>query len=349
MKKKKILVRVPNWIGDAVMVLPALELLKELRTDIEVTVLTKPWCRDVFLNNLLVDNIFIYDAKGTHNGLRGKLRLSKDLKAIGFDEALLFQNAFEAALITWLTGIPERAGYIKDLRGPLLTKGLKIEKDIKSYHHIFYYLNLVSVFYGLGSYKINDGDDIPVPTIFLDDDEMLWSDDFINTNDLGGKNIVTISPGASFGKSKMWPKENFAKLMDKYSEENDSVGIVIGGPGDRASGEEICELTNSESLNLAGKLTLRQSMALIKKSKLFVSNDSGPMHIGAALGAPTIGIFGSTEPKWTGPVGINASYVKVPMDCSPCFDRTCRFGHYDCLNNITAEMVMKKASELEIK
>lgn len=156
MKKKKILVRVPNWIGDAVMVLPALRFLKENRHDIEVTVLTKPWCRDVFLNNPFVDNIFIYDAKGIHGGLRGKLRLAKGLKRIGFDEALLFQNAFEAALITRLAAIPERVGYIKDLRGPLLTKGIKIEKDIKSWHHIFYYLNLASVFCGVDGFKASD-------------------------------------------------------------------------------------------------------------------------------------------------------------------------------------------------
>jgi heptosyltransferase-2 len=343
---KKILVRAPNWIGDAVMCLPALSALKALYPDSKVSVLTRTRAVPIFLNNPDVAEVIEYDAKGRHRGIKGRIRLSGEIKKKGFELAVLFQNAFDAAFISFISRIPERAGYSRDLRTQLLTVPVPVTDVIKKKHQVYYYLNIIDALRedGGGGGKVGGPLD-KAPRIYLTADEEAWAGDFLEKNNLKDSDLVGVAPGASYGPAKRWPAEYFSELLGRLSGSHGAVSIIFGGPDDAVVCKEVSENTKAKHLNLAGSISLRHFMALLKRTRLFITNDSGPMHIASALGVPTVAVFGSTDPALTGPLG-NAKVILNKQDCSPCFDRTCRFGHYECLKSVTPDEVYGAAEGL---
>jgi len=338
MEIKRVLVRAPNWIGDSVMCLPALESLKALFPSSEITVLTKPRSVPVFQSNPLIKDVVGYDDKKRHKGLRGRLRLARELKGRGFDLAVLFQNAFDAAFISFVARVPERAGYARDLRSGLLTKAIPVTDEIKKRHQVFYYLNIIESLGGRAATQ--------VPRIYLSADESAWADEFIRKNGLVGMSLAGAAPGASYGPAKRWGTENFARVLTMLSRSFNSVPVVFGGVEDMDVCSEVTGKIGGKVLNVAGAITLRQFMALLARTKVLVTNDSGPMHIGSALNVPTIAIFGSTDPLLTGPLSERARVVIKKTECSPCFERTCRYGHYRCLGAISPDEVFHEAEAL---
>ncbi|MEK7841269.1 MAG: lipopolysaccharide heptosyltransferase II, partial [Deltaproteobacteria bacterium] len=343
---KKILVRVPNWIGDAVLCLPSLEALKAVYPQAEITVLAKPWVSPVFYNNPFVKKIIEYDRAGRYNGVFGELRLVQDIKKDFFDMAVLFQNAFKAALIAFMAGIPIRAGYSRNLRGLLLTHPIRFDADIKKVHQVFYYLNIVTdlskgLQHDKGALRPAFGIQ---PKIYLTKEEKDWAEGFLNGKGIGSGVIIGIAPGASYGPAKRWMAERFKEVAERLVKDNGVRVILFGGKDDRG----ICStvLDGVTGLNLAGEIDIRKSIALINRCNLFITNDSGPMHIAAALGIPTVAIFGSTDPNLTRPLGDNVRVVKKYIECSPCFDRECRYGHYNCMESVTADDVYDVVKEL---
>jgi heptosyltransferase-2 len=334
---ERILVRAANWIGDAVMSLPALDALKRSFPNAQITVLAKPGVAPIFEGNPALKDIFIYDSLGAHKGLSGRLKLAGELKERGFTSAVLFQNAFEAALIAFLAKIP---GYARDLRSPLLTDPVEVTEEIKKVHQVYYYLNIIKA---LGGAQVER----PLPSITLSAGELAWADDFLKAKGIEeGAPVIGVSPGASYGPAKRWAPESFSYVLEAVSKSSGAVVLIFGANEDE---ETACELSKGLSVqhhNLAGKTTLREFMALAKGLDLFLTNDSGPMHIGAALGVPTLAIFGSTSDELTGPIGPRVKVVKEPIDCAPCFDRVCAPGHYECLTKIEAERVLAEALSL---
>lgn len=337
MAKEKILVRVPNWIGDAVMCLPALDSLRALYPSADISLLAKPKVVPVFENNPAVSAIIVYDGK-KHGGLLGQLRLSGELKKKQFDLAVLFQNAFGAALISFLASAKERVGYARDLRSGLLTKAILVTDEIKTKHQVFYYLNIIKELGG----KMPKN---PVPRIHISNAEAASAKKFLEENGLREKPVFGAAPGASFGPAKKWPPERFAAVLKGLTEEFGGAALIFGGPDDKEACAGV-KAAMPAALDLSGKLSLRESMALMARVNAFITNDSGPMHIAAALGVPTVAIFGSTEDSLTGPVGKKAAAVRTKTKCSPCFKRECRFGHYECLTRVEAGRVLDKAKEL---
>ncbi|MBE7414008.1 MAG: lipopolysaccharide heptosyltransferase II [Deltaproteobacteria bacterium] len=335
---KKVLVRVPNWIGDAVMCLPALEALKGLYPSSNITVLAKSKVIPIFANNPAISEILEFGSK--KGGILGNLSVSSELKGRGFDTALLFQNAFEAAFLSFLSRIPERVGYARDLRSAFLTKAVPVIPEVKRKHQVFYYLSLVEA---LG--RSVDKDIAPVPKLYISKEEAGWARGFLKENGISGRPLFGAAPGASYGPAKMWPPERFASVLNELAEARKGAALVFGGPDDR----EACgalKRAYPRALDLSGALSLRQSMSLMSLLDAFITNDSGPMHISAALGVPTIAIFGSTDSVLTGPVGKKTAVVGRKMECSPCFKRECKFGHYECLRAIKADEVLKAAKGL---
>ncbi|OGP18237.1 MAG: lipopolysaccharide heptosyltransferase II [Deltaproteobacteria bacterium GWC2_55_46] len=327
---KRVLVRVPNWIGDAVMCLPALDALKALYPSAKLTLLAKARVVPVFENNPAVAGIIEY-GEG-HRGLLGRLRLAAELKRGGFDLAVLFQNAFDAAFISFLSRIPERAGHARDLRSPLLTRAITASDEVKKKHQVFYYLNIIEALGG----KVPDR---PLPGLYISEEESRWARRFLKERGLEGAPVFGAAPGASYGPAKRWPPERFASVLGALAAERKGAALVFGGPEDT----EACAAVKAAfapAIDLSGKLTLRQSMALVSLVEAVVTNDSGPMHISAALGVPTVAVFGSTEDSLTGPLGERVTVVRKKIECSPCFKRECRFGHYDCLRAIGADEVL---------
>ncbi len=333
---RKILVRAPNWIGDAVMSLPALSALKRLYPASEISVVAKSLVAPVYFNNPDVSAVIEYDDTGRHKGFMGRLRLASEIKEKGFDAAVLFQNAFDAAFLSFIAGIPARVGYARDLRSRLLTMPIDVTPEIKKRHQVHYYLNIVVAMGGKPPAS-------PVPVVYLTAEEEEWARGFLKENGLDGRVLVGAAPGASYGRAKRWAPENFAAALTGLSHAYGAVPLIFGASVDKASCSAVSSLLKTRHIDLCGKLTLRQFMALVALMKVFITNDSGPMHLSAAAGGATVAIFGSTDPELTGPVGKRCAVVMKKVECNPCFDRTCCYGHYKCLSGVSAAEVMDAA------
>lgn len=336
-----ILVRVPNWIGDAVMCLPALEALHRLYPGRPVIVAAKPRVVPVFEHAPYVKDIIEYDDRGRHRGVMGRLRFAGEIKKCGFGLAVLFQNAFDAAFLSFISGIPKRVGYGRDLRSPLLTTAIKAAPEIKKRHQIFYYLHIVEALGAKMPVKT------PVPRLKISAAEEGWADNFLMEHGLAKRPLAGAAPGASYGQAKRWPAEGFTQALNAVAKGSNTASLIFGAHDDATACEAVYSgLDGPERINLCGKLTLGESMTLMARCAVFITNDSGPMHLAAALGAPTVAVFGSTDAKLTGPTGPNVSVIEKPIECSPCFKRECKYGHYKCLTTIDAATVAAEACAL---
>lgn len=334
----KILVRVPNWLGDCVISLPALDSLVRQFPDAGISVLAKPHVAPLFVREDI--DIIIYDSLGAHMGLKGRMKLAGELKERGFDCAVLFQNAFEAALIAFLAKIPRRVGYARDLRTVFLTDPVPVTDEILKLHQVNYYLNII---HHMGGETVAD----LTPKVSVTEAEKQWADEYLVRLGIDkSAPVVGVSPGASFGPAKKWSPESFAHVLNALSAKTKASVLILGAKDDMEDAAKLDALLNVEHHNLAGKTDLREFMAIAARLKLFLTNDSGPMHIGAALGTPTLAIFGSTSDVLTGPLGPKVKVVKVEVDCAPCFERICPHSHYECLINIDPESVLDEAFTL---
>lgn len=344
---EKIVVRGVNWIGDAVMTMPALKALRKAFPDSHLSLLVKPSVSPLFDLDPHIDEIILYGER--FKGFGGKLRLVRALRGKGFSRAVLFQNAFEAAMIAFLAGIPERIGYERDGRGFLLTRKVPFRGDDRKVHHIAYYLNLLS------AAGISAGTENHRPWIHLSLEERM------KARVIAGKlkrPILGINPGAAFGSSKRWFPDRFAEVAKWFIRDTGGSAVIFGGTKETAIAQEIELLAGLETglssrptdimereprgsslLNMAGKTSLRELIALISECDVFVTNDSGPMHIACAVGTPVVAIFGSTSPELTGPVGEADIVIRNDFDCSPCFDRTCENSDMRCMYAVTSDDV----------
>lgn len=332
---KTLLVRGVNWIGDAVMTMPALRALRKGLPDTKISLLVKPWVASLFKNNPDIDEIILYE--GRYNSLFGKLRLSSLLKSKGFCSSILFQNAFDAALIAFLAGIPERIGYSRYGRGFLLTDAIPFNNDDRKIHHVYYYLNILK--------KAGMDTEYSIPYIYLSLEERVNARNILKNLK---RPVIGINPGATYGSTKRWHPERFAEVSKRIISELNGSVVIFGGKSEVGIAEEIHNLINLEPgtwnlelKNLAGKTTLRELSALISECDVLLTNDSGPMHIGYAVRTPVIAIFGSTEPALTGPLGRGNMVIKKDIDCSPCFKKRCAKQEIVCMNAITSDEVFE--------
>lgn len=335
-KPARILIRGANWVGDAIMTTPVIRAVRKNFPDAHVTILVKPWVAPVFHNNPFVDEVLIYDDAGRHGRGWGTIRLAKDLRQHNFDLAVLMQNAFEAALITFLAGIPERLGYDTDARALLLNRCIRLDPGLKKVHLIDYYRGILR---GGGLY-----DDGSTLDLFIGDTERLGAEKILRDNgvDLSGP-VIAINPGATGGTAKRWFPERFAELSSKLAGHFGVKILIFGGPGDDTLGDKISKMSGDCCVNLAGKTSLAGVFALIERCSLFITNDSGLMHAAAALGINQVAVIGSTNHLTTPPSNINSRIVRVPVHCSPCMKPECRYDHHQCMDEILVDMVFKNA------
>ena len=337
--RERILVREANWVGDVVMTLPALAGIRKNFPDSKISVLIKPPLLELLEENPAVDEIILYDSKGADSGPAGIGRVVRELRSREFHRAILFQNAFEAAFLSFLAKIPRRMGYATDGRGILLTDAVKVKKETRSKHQVYYYTDLLE---GLG--LKTDG---LTPKLYLKPGDKEYASSVLKEKGIpSGGLIIGINPGAQYGIAKKWHPERFGAVADRLVKEFGARIMIFGGHGDMNTARAVQASMREEAVNMAGNTTLRQLMALIKRCGLFITNDSGPMHISAALKVPTLAVFGSTDPVATGPLGKVNRVVREPVTCSPCLKRQCRYRHYQCMERVTAERVFKAAKEM---
>ena len=321
------------------MTTPAVRAIRRAFPDARIGLLAKPWVVPVFEDSPHVDELLIYDAQGRHRGLAGKFRLARDLKSHSFDAAILLQNAFEAAFITRLANIPRRIGYDTDARRLLLTHPVPCTPAIKTIHQTGYYLRILQ---GIGITAADDRLHLTIGRRHRQRAERILKDCRVNRDDI----IVGINPSATFGPAKQWFPHRFAELADRLRNEFGARILIFGGPGDQPLGSRIARAMMHPPVDLSGRTTLGEAMALIERCSLFITNDSGLMHVAAALETPLIAIFGSTNPITTGPVGPNSRVIQSQLPCSPCLKPHCPEGHLDCMNQIDVDTVFNAAEEM---
>ena len=337
-KIKRILIRSTNWVGDAVLNTPAIRALRKNFPHARISILAKPWVAPIFYYNTYVDHALEYDSEGEHGGWLGKARLIKALRREKFDLAVLFQNAFEAALLAYLAGVPNRLGYDTDGRRVLLTHPVPLEPRLKRVHEIDYYLGILH-----GVSLELDGREL---TLAVTEQERKRANEILRSHSITRKDRVAgVNPGATYGSAKRWFPERYAALCDKLHESHGAHIIIFGGSGEGATGRKVSESMKHRCVNLCGKTTLREAIALIERCQLFITNDSGLMHVASALDVPLVAIFGSTNPVTTGPSSVTSRIVRVPVPCSPCLKPECPEDHR-CMREITVDMVYAVADAL---
>ncbi|MFZ3046303.1 MAG: lipopolysaccharide heptosyltransferase II [Desulfatirhabdiaceae bacterium] len=333
----RILIRSANWVGDAIMSIPAIHAVHRGFPHAEITILAKPWVAPVYDHCPYVDRVILYEEKEKHNGLTGILRLCRELRNHHFDAAISIQNAFEAGLIMWLSGIPVRIGYAADGRSALLTHRVYRTPAIRTTHQIDYYLSLVA---GVGIVPCGRNLEL-----FLSDTERQCARQLLQeTGFKPDLQIIGINPGAAFGTAKRWFPERFIEVCNRLNKKGDRRFLVFGSPAEAGLGETIRQGIGDSCINLCGKTFLREAFALIDRCSLFITNDSGLMHAAAAQNVPQIAIFGPTRLN-TMPLNDNSHILRVPVSCGPCMKPHCQTDHR-CMDAVTVDMVANLASRL---
>ncbi len=321
-----ILVRATNWIGDAIMTLPAVRTIRANFPRARVTVLAQPWVADIFRADPAVDEVMLYHKKTSHRGLAGMWRLSRELRARRFDLAILLQNAFEAALLVRLAGVPAVAGFSRDARGLLLSHAVPVTREIKAKHQVYYYQHLLSE---LGLTPAEDR-----LVLHLSAQDEAWAREFVEKLP---RPLIGLNPGAAYGPAKRWPAERYGEAARKLVDRLGGSVLVFGTTADTPAAATIAEQVG-QVVDLTGKTTLAQAMALIGRCQAFITNDSGLMHVAAALNTPLVAIFGSTDAVATGPFSERAVVVKKELACAPCLKTHCPT-NFECMNGITSDEV----------
>ncbi len=343
---ERVLVRGTNWVGDAVMSIPALREIRRIFSRAEISLLVRPWVKDVYSAVDFVDHLLELDKPGRHRGLPGLFRLAGELRSHRFDLAVLLQNAFEAAWIARLASIPSRIGYARDGRGFLLTHPCKVDRAVRAVHQAYYYLDILAGvgLLGRGLWR-QAGYRLDIKIGLLERDRMTAWDILRSLGAREHQALIGINPGASYGGAKRWLPERYARVADALSERYQAKILLFGSAAERRLAEEISALMRSVPIILSGRTTLGQLMAMIKQCRLFITNDSGPMHLAAALAVPQIAIFGSTSEVATGPLSDSAVVLREAVECSPCFLRECPID-LRCMKRITVERVLEVAERM---
>jgi heptosyltransferase-2 len=331
-----ILIRSTNWIGDAIMTTPAVRTIRNNYPHAEITLLALPWVADVFAACPHIDHIFIYEKQGRHKGLVGKLRLASDLRKEHFSLTVLLQNAFEAALITTLARIPIRAGYTTDGRGMLLTHGVRKHSEIGTKHQVHYYQEMLK---GLG---LEPGpDDLE---LFVDPAAAREAEQLLQQAGQGREMpVIGLNPGAAYGPAKRWPAAKYGRLAAQLAAATGGLIVVFGTRADQEAAAEITRFAGDSVLDLTGRTRLAVALACIDRCHVFVTNDSGLMHVAAALNTPLVAVFGSTDHLATGPYSKQATVVRKPLACSPCMKTHCPKEHFQCMEEIAVDEVAEAA------
>lgn len=355
----RTLIIAPNWIGDALMAQPLLALLRRADPGQTIVAMAPSWVAPVLEAMPEVDRVIPTAlAHGTLQW-RARLAFARQLRRERYDRVFVLPNSLKSALVPWLAGIPERIGYRGEARYGLLNRRLAPPDPA---------MPMVARYAALAGLLIGAlPDTLPEPRLTLPQDQIA---PVLQKFGLDvSRPLIALCPGAEYGPAKRWPVAHFARLANQIHETDPtSQVILLGGPGDRADAEAICAAAHAATdasidastntsgkastdvrtdasadavptiRQLAGSTSLPEALALIAASSAVVSNDSGLMHVAAALGKPQVALFGSSDPRHTPPLSAKAQILWLQLECSPCFERVCPLGHLRCLNELTPDL-----------
>jgi len=309
------------------MATPFLSILRKQNPDDHITVLCREYVSELLARSSYTDRLIAYGRKG---GMRGAiLALRGDRPGRGWDAAFILPMSFSSALIAYLGGSRRRIGFRNSGRDWLVTDRVPMDLNRKI-HLSEEYAGLASFYSGAGT------DGTPDPCVVP---PYNWKES-AGRHGLEGRYAV-FAAGASYGPAKVWPGERFISLARRLKDEEGLLPVMAGSPAERATLEIITSKTGG--LNLAGRSGIGDLMSVMRGAEVVVGNDSGPVHVSAAMGVPTVAVFGSTSPGWTAPRGRYVRVVTSDAECAPCFKKECPEGDTHCLADIGTEEVFEAA------
>ena len=336
---KKVLVRGLNWIGDAVMSIPLLWKIREALPEAHLAVMSSGWCADIYRLCPAVDEVLDLPPK---NQLFQEFKFANWIRSMSFDSAVILPNSFHSAVIPSLAGIGLRFGYKTDNRGFLLSDA--VFPPAKGGHTVLYYKDLLDVL-GISWPEGSERFELNLSKALGQQADEILNKEGVNEGDT----LIGFSPGAAWGPSKRWPAENFKKAVELLTQKDGRKALLFGSPGDKELTAEIRQGAPQKAIDLAGKFdNLHHLVASIAKCQLLVTNDSGPMHIAAAVGTPVVAFFGPTDENISGPWVADSGKAAIlrPENCSPCYNSQCKKNGGYCLATISAELCRQAAEQL---
>lgn len=328
---QKILIIGPSWVGDTVMAQSLFKLLKQRDPNVVIDVLAPAWTFSLLTCMPEVSDAI--EMPITHGELKlgTRYQLGKMLRTRGYDQAIVLPNSFKSALIPWFAKIPKRTGWLGECRYVVLNDARRLDKNR--------YKLMIEQYVALG---LPEGEPLPAVIPYpafqvstaaqeavLAKHKLIWR----------GRPVLALGAGAEFGPSKRWPEEYYAAIANQKIAEGWDVWL-FGSPKDRPVTDKVMELTDNRCENIAGRLQLAETISLLSLVSGMVTNDSGLMHVGAALDKPLIAIYGSTSPNFTPPLSPDSKVLKLNLECQPCFQRTCPLKHHRCMLDLKPELVL---------
>lgn len=330
MSDRAILIHLPNWIGDAALAVPAVRALQAARAD-------RRW---VFVCNARGAPLFarwpsdLLIVAGRSGG-EGVLSLARRLRGLRCEDALVLPTSFRSAVAPALAAIPRRIGFASDSRRILLTQA--VQESGRAQHLARQYVRLAA--------RLGADPEAPLdPEVPIGEDETARQEERLHTLGFSPESTVALCPGATFGATKRWPVEHWISLGASLRARGMTI-VVLGGAEEETPGEKIALALGPGAQNLAGRLGLRESLSLLRLLRGAVSNDSGAMHMAAAAGTAVLGLFGSTHPGWTGPLGRRSRSLTLALSCSPCYSKSCPT-KIECLGDMKPERVAAEFASL---
>lgn len=338
----KILIIGPSWVGDMVMSQSLYITLKQQHPDAIIDVMAPAWCKPILDRMPEVNQAIEMPLGHGDFDLFGRRRLGKQLKANNYTHAFICPNSAKSALIPWFADIPKRIGWKGEMRYGLLN-------DLRPNKKSFQYMveRYVALAHPksemIDSSSLGGLDALPRPKLAIDSDiQQATLTKFSLSTD---KPVLGLCPGAEFGPAKQWPVEHYAAVANEMINQGYQVWL-FGSTKDKETTETIKSLVDSDNqcsvFNLAGETSLIEAVDLLAACKTVVSNDSGLMHVAAAVGCHVVGVYGSTSPKYTPPLAKKVNIVSTDIECRPCFKRECPLGHLKCLKELPAADVISK-------
>jgi heptosyltransferase-2 len=336
---QRILVKQVNWLGDLVMSLPALRAVRRAFPEARLSVLIKAELASFFDGAHWLDEVIPYRVGRALGGLADQRHVVAEIRSRAFDVAILFPRSFESAFWTALARVPRRVGFAADGRGLMLTHKTRRPAALFRGHQVYDYLYLLRNTLGI------EGDRTDIaPDVHEAHREAMR--EWLAARRRRNGPLLALAVAAAYGPAKEWPVARYAALVDRLAEHHGADCVLVGAPAERARCDMVAAASRHPPLIAAGETSVGQAVALLAECDAFAGNDSGAMHVAGALGIATVGIFASTDPHRTGPLGPRTRALYHRIACSPCLERTCKFGHYQCLTQVTPEEVESALIEL---
>ena len=339
---KKCLIIGPSWVGDMVMAQSLFTVLKQHDPLLQIDVMAPNWSSALLERMPEVSEILDMPLGHGQLQLKQRYQLGQSLRHKHYDQAILLPNSLKSALVPFWANIKQRTGYVGEMRYGLLNDIRKLNKSILT----MTVQRFVALAYPQEEMFAEQSialDTIPVPALSVMSDNIAIALKKFQLNT--DQPVLALCPGAEYGPAKQWPARHYATLAESKIAQGWQVWI-FGSQKDQAMGTEISQLLANQAINLCGQTQLAEAIDLMSVSQAVISNDSGLMHLGAALGVPVVGVYGSSDPSFTPPLGKKSAMVSLNLDCSPCFKRVCPLGHTDCLEKLSATKVMDALDDL---